>query len=149
MKYIFNRKEFVNEYYGGLYKKDYITIGPVPTGEEAVQVSSASDYIEPMIAECVRYIEMLKKRFPNCTNIDIRLHQETGSDFGVYYEVAIYYNEEDLQEALFIEHSLPEKWTDTEVLMYDAGLSDEDERDEDSFRENPDQLKIDFPNYEI
>ena len=107
---------------------DYLEIGCTPTSEECVQVDSKTNYMPAMRAEAERYVEMLNKRFPNCHEVDLCI-KSNSHDFGNYLDIRLkYYNEEGEKQALFIEHNLPAKWTDTEVLTY-TNVEDEIEED--------------------
>lgn len=76
-----------------LYNKDYVIIGSTPHNEEGTQAGS-----EPIfqILECKTYIKQLIRIYgipPDDTKFFIL--KNTGHDFGIYYEAAIIYKEEN------------------------------------------------------
>ncbi len=98
---------------------DYIELGSVPSDEDCVQVSTKEDYLDEMKKECLRYKDILIKRFPGSTFILKRFNH----DFGSYYEVCHPYNdnsETESDKAFWIEDNLPAHWNDTEILTYKA-----------------------------
>lgn len=127
MKNIMNWQKFNEEMFpfGNDRGNEYLELGTTPADEECVQVSSSEDYIGPMKVECRRYIDMLKKRFPNCTNVQFSIKSCT-HDFGTYYEVVVYYDDRNEGEAYFIENNLPQLWSDSEVLTYTPDDIDDD-----------------------
>jgi len=135
MKTILNWEKFNEQFYGPrrIEKEDYVEIGPSPTDESSVQVSDKVDYIEANKAECMKYIEMLSKRFPNCNEIRLDL-LKNDHDFGEYYEVAAYYGTaEGEDQAYFIQNNQPEKWTDTEVFNFEYEQDNDDEVQDDNY----------------
>lgn len=98
-----------------------IELGSAPHEEDCVQVSSKDDYAEPMRIEVSRYVEMLKKRFPE--------HEEKGivfrnkwfpHDFGGHREAIAVFNGDDVEAceyAYWMEENLPLKWSDSEVVL--------------------------------
>lgn len=123
MKNLYSWEKFNEEYFIPS-SRECLYLGPTPTDEEAVQVSE-EDYTPAMIEQVDRYVEMLQNRFPNCTNVTIKRDSQP-HDFGTYYEAVVWYNEQYVGEALFIEHNLPEKWSDTEVLTYTPDVEEDD-----------------------
>lgn len=90
-----------------------LALGPVPTSEPCVQVSSA-DYLPAMREECRRYKAMLEQRFPNRTP-DCRFRITSNPhDFGTYLEVEVIGPEEAVE---FIDANLPETWDDQEIFL--------------------------------
>lgn len=76
-----------------LYNKDYVIIGSTPNNEECTRAGSDTIF---QILECETYIEQLIKIYgppPDYTKFFIL--KNTGHDFGIYYEAAIMYNEEN------------------------------------------------------
>jgi len=100
---------------------EILELGSAPSEEDCVQVSSKEDYAEPMRIEVQRYVEMLKKRFPE--------HEEKGivfrnkwfpHDFGGYREAVAVFNGDDEEAgeyAYWMEENLPAKWSDSDVLL--------------------------------
>ena len=99
---------------------DYITLGPTPTGEDCQQVGSPEFSRVKEKEEMNRYIELLKKRFPQRNEFDGSFSiRGFNHDLGRYHEVIVTYLTGDIQAekfALFVEANLPEKWTDEQVL---------------------------------
>lgn len=108
---------------------DKIYIEGTPADEECVQVSKDTDYMPAMRAECIRFIEMLRLRFPNCNEVEFSINRNP-HDFGAYLDIKItFYNDIGGQQAYFIEENLPSKWSDTEVLTFVATVEDVDPTD--------------------
>jgi hypothetical protein len=100
------------------------SLGPCPCNEVAVQVSSTQDYLSDMKQQVNQYIDMLKKRFPDCNKVEIKV-ERNNHDFGVYYEAAVYFSDHEeicLQQALHIEHNLPANWDDKEILYFSTEI---------------------------
>jgi hypothetical protein len=98
------------------YGYDCLELGASPMGENCVQVEETGAYYESMRAECSRYKEMLKKRFPMAANM-FRI-KSFSHEFGSYCEVVIVYTEDEdaCNKAYFVEGNLPELWSDEEVF---------------------------------
>lgn len=90
--------------------RDYIELGPTPSGEDCAQVGT-DKYPEQSLAESRRYCDMLQKKFPKA-NFGIRSFPH---DFGTYREVVVYFDDDvdgSLSVALDVERNLPETWED-------------------------------------
>ena len=110
--------------------RNSISISGTPTGEDCVQVSSHEDYMPAMRAECNRYLDMLRKRFPNCDRVQLVIHSNP-HDFGSYLDISVKYDDNDNiaeQQAYFIENNEPENWTDTEVLTFVPEVDTDEEK---------------------
>ena len=94
---------------------DYMNIGSTPPEEDCAQVG-AEDYRERTRAETNRYIEVLRQKLgrePIGARLAVKGFQH---DFGTYYEVVCYYNEDfpdSLNYALACEGYGPKTWDDT------------------------------------
>lgn len=91
--------------------KDYLYLGTSPYGEDCVQVSKGSDYLNAMRTELERYRRLLQKRFPE-GNFRIKWENH---DFGRYGEIVIVYDTDDpksVSYAYMVEDNLPEYWED-------------------------------------
>jgi len=111
--------------------RDFINLSGTPAGEECVQVSDKVEYMPAMRAECNRYLDMLRKRFPNCDRVELKIHSNP-HDFGSYLDIRVIYDDNDdiaQQQAYFIENNEPEKWKDAEVLTFVAEETDEENDD--------------------
>ena len=92
--------------------KDYLNIGPVPPEEDCAQLGTP-DYREKAIAECRRYIKLLREMLgeePVGAQLAIKWFQH---DFGSYCEVVCYYDNErpeTLDYALKCEGDGPLTW---------------------------------------
>lgn len=98
-----------------------IELGSAPCNEDCVQVSPKEDYAEPMRIEVSRYVEMLKKRFPEHEKKGIVFRNKwLPHDFGGYREAIAVFNGEDVEAmeyACWMEENLPLKWSDSDVLL--------------------------------
>jgi len=93
--------------------RNYLELGTAPTDEKCVQVTNKQEYLQPMREECKRYINLLKKLFPNKPEGCEYKIKSFPHDFGNYLEVVIYYNpeiEEEIEYAFNVENNLPNKW---------------------------------------
>lgn len=93
---------------------NYIEVGSAPFDEECVYVTDKKPYIREMLHECIRYKSYLEKLFseqmPDGCEFGIKMFPH---DFGSYYEVVIYFDdeiEEQCDFAYMVEDNLPEKW---------------------------------------
>lgn len=97
--------------------RDWLELGTTPVNEDCVQVTSKKPYLDEMRAECRKYIELLRTRFPNFpVQFSIK---SSPHDFGEYLDVVVYFNdakEEEVNAAYFIESNLPETWADKNVF---------------------------------
>lgn len=92
--------------------KDFITIGPTPCEEPCAQMGTP-DYREKALAECKRFIKLLRQKFgpqPEGARLAVKsfLH-----DFGTYYEVVCHYDTDiqaSVDYALRCEGETPATW---------------------------------------
>lgn len=96
-------------------------LGNSPIEEESVQVNSSKPYMDNMRKESLKFLQLLKKLFPeyrkyNCAfKIEKSLHE-----FGSYQEVKIEYNENDQESelyAVYVENFIPEYWNEEKVKI--------------------------------
>ena len=92
--------------------RDYIAIGPTPCEESCAQVGE-KNYHEKALAECRRFLQLLRQQFgpePAGAWLSIKWSPH---DFGSYCEVVCHYHT-DMQEAvdyaLRCEAEMPETW---------------------------------------
>ena len=91
--------------------RDFLTIGPVPSGEDCQQVP----YTDPKLArkECRVFIDQLRRVFGDePAGADFGVHDER-HDFGTYCEVVVWYNDKvpgALEFAYKVEANTPELW---------------------------------------
>lgn len=94
------------------FKRDYINIGPVPCEEDCAQVGKEG-YREKGIAECKRFIALLRRTLgeePEGAELKIKWFDH---DFGSYCEVVCYYeigNQEATDYAFRCESECPLTW---------------------------------------
>lgn len=98
-----------------------IELGPAPCNEDCVQVSSKEDYMHAMTREVQRYIEMLRRRFPEHEKMGIVFRNKWfPHDFGGYREAIAVFNGDDVEAmeyACWMEEYLPLTWDDESVLV--------------------------------
>lgn len=95
--------------------RDYIELGTAPVDEDCVQVLSNVDYLEPMRKECKRFVTLLERLFPNMPENCAFGIKRFEHDFGGYYDVVCYYDDEDVKSsdyAINIVNNLPNRWDD-------------------------------------
>jgi hypothetical protein len=94
--------------------KDWLSLGPTPTGEDCAQVGS-DEYLLRTLLECKAYHAQLINQFgepPANTRFGVKSFPH---DFGTYHEVVVYFddeNEESVEYAYRVDANLPEYWTD-------------------------------------
>ena len=97
-----------------------IELGSTPHDEDCTQVSRNTDYGDAMRAECMRYRDMLERRFPFAEDHRVRfVMKREYHDFGPYYEVAVKYpftDDEACDLCTFIENNCPGTWDDEKVF---------------------------------
>lgn len=75
--------------------RDFIDIGSAPAEEDCVSVSRDVDYLPAMRAECLRFIELIRKTLgpePEGAHLAVKSNPH---DFGTYYEVVCYFQDDD------------------------------------------------------
>ena len=91
---------------------DYVNIGSVPYDEDCCQVGD-EDYFLNSQKECRRFIELIRTKLgpePYGARLSIKGFPH---DFGTYYEVVCYYNEDNetaVEYAFNCEANAPAKW---------------------------------------
>lgn len=92
----------------------YVSIGPTPAEEECAQVGD-ENYESKAIAECIRFIELLRKKFGPEPD-GARLSSKSFShDYGSYREVVCYYNDskpDSVEYAFKCENEAPGTWAE-------------------------------------
>ncbi len=92
--------------------REYLELSPNPVDEKCVQTGE-ENYASRQRKECQIFIAQLRRQFgeePFGAYFKVKGNPH---DFGTYYEVAIYYddNEEAAAEYAYdVENNLPEKW---------------------------------------
>jgi len=91
---------------------DYMTIGSTPCEEECAQVGS-ENYRDRAIAECRRFIDLIRKKLgdePPNAQLAVKGFPH---DFGTYYEVVCKYSDEDEKAQAYAykcESDAPTTW---------------------------------------
>lgn len=92
--------------------RDYISIGSTPCDEACAQVGQP-DYRRRALAECHRFIALLRKTFgPEPEGAELRV-KAFPHDFGTYYEVVCHYDTDipaSVDYALHCEAQMPVTW---------------------------------------
>jgi hypothetical protein len=92
--------------------RDYIEIGPVPTDESCEQLGSNYDPVRAR-RECRVFLRQLRRQFgpePEGAQLAVK---SNAHDFGTYYEVVCWYDENDetaMGYAIRLEEETPCKW---------------------------------------
>ncbi len=93
--------------------RDYINIGSAPAEEDCAQVGE-DNYAEKARRECARFIDLIRKK---CGQEPPGARLATKSfphDFGTYYEVVCYYDDEipeSIDYAYRAESEAPTTWS--------------------------------------
>lgn len=91
--------------------KDYLDIGPTPSGESCEQVGTPSYNPAKARKECEVFRDMIRRLYPKFAgNVQIKSFPH---DFGTYSEVVVYYdstNQDETEYAYEIEGNTPENW---------------------------------------
>ena len=93
--------------------RGHIEIGSAPSEEECVQVNKEGNYHKAMRAECLRFIEQLRRVFgpePEGAQLSVKSNPH---DFGTYYEVVCYFEDNDeaaRKYAFRCENETPARW---------------------------------------
>ena len=90
--------------------KDYIELGPTPSGEDCEQLGPNYDSRKAVI-ECSAYAGQLERMFPG-GNFTVKRFPH---DFGTYMEVVVNYDtdsEEETDLAYDVDSGYPETWDD-------------------------------------
>ena len=100
--------------------RDYIAIGSSPVDEDCAQVGSTEyDYYERAKRECTAFIHQLRRQFgeePPSARLSVKSFSH---DFGTYYEVVCYYDDEDeesMDYAFKLEAETPNEWDEKAKL---------------------------------
>ncbi len=107
--------------------RDYVSIASAPYEEECVQVERTGVYIGPMKAECRRFLELIRKKLgpePEGASLSIKGNPH---DFGTYYEVICYYDDENEEAAAYAyrcESDAPKTWDDDKPIEKEAVCAD-------------------------
>ena len=75
--------------------RDYIEIGATPHDEDCAQVGSEG-YAKRARRECTLFMEQIRKHYPEPEYGYLRI-KASGHDFGTYYEVAAYFDDDDIE----------------------------------------------------
>lgn len=93
--------------------RDYLQLCSVPIDEPCAMVGSP-DYAKRARLECHALTDQLKRTFPHAVTAGCTFKtRANGHDFGTYYEVAVYFDDEDEEQtnaAYDIENDLTTNW---------------------------------------
>ena len=102
--------------------KQFIELGNCPYNEEGVQVSK-EEYLEEMSKESLKYITLLRKKFPQFIKFNCKFSVKSFPGYlGNYQEVVINYDTEDdtaIRYAFFVDNHLPARWSDDGEVVFD------------------------------
>ena len=99
--------------------REHMEIGSSPCDEPCVSVSRDVDYLPAMRAECLRFIELIRKKLgpePPGARLAVKSNPH---DFGVYLECVCYFDdiyEEAVHYAYLCESEAPRTWQDDQPL---------------------------------
>lgn len=95
--------------------KEYIEIGSAPCNEECVSVNPDVDYLPAMRQECLRFMDLIRKKLgpePEGAHLSVKSNPH---DFGTYLEVVCYYDDQDEEASRYAygcESEAPKTWDD-------------------------------------
>ena len=95
--------------------REHMEIGSSPCDEPCVSVSRDVDYLPAMRAECLRFIELIRKKLgdePPGAYLKVKANPH---EFGTYLEVVCYFEdiyEEAVHYAYLCESEAPRTWQD-------------------------------------
>ena len=118
--------------------REYVGIGPAPSGESCAQVGSP-DYYERVVAECRAYIQAIRKMLGE-EPVGARLAVKSfPHDFGTYSEVVCYYDDnfpDAVDYAFRCEGEAPTTWAEAGMdVLRIAGSSASTQQNRDRKRE--------------
>lgn len=92
--------------------RDYLTIGCSPVEEDCAQVGG-ENYAETARRECNAFRDQLRRQFGNEPDGARLAVKAFPHDFGTYYEVVCWYEDEASAEYAFrLEAETPKRWDD-------------------------------------
>jgi hypothetical protein len=104
---------------------DYLEIGAVPANEDCQQVGTPAYDATKARAECVAYINQLRRQFgPEPEGAYLRI-KSSPHDFGSYYEVVCNYDpnqEAAISYAYQCEGSATENWDEAAMAELELGI---------------------------
>ncbi len=105
--------------------KDYLSLSSSPCDETCIQVGH-ENYDEESRKECIRYRDLLVKKFGGIDKLDemgVRFSTKSfPHDYGSYREVIVIFDDDDekaIGAAYYIEKNLPQRWDDETVIGFD------------------------------
>ena len=114
--------------------KDRFGLGvTTPLNEDCIQVSKDTDYLPKMRAEAQIFIGQLKRQFKT-KKVEYRI-KSNYHEFGIYLDIELIFEEEDIESAENIENNLPEEWD--EIASIERQQLDLDEVNTDDNDEIP------------
>ena len=104
--------------------RDFLDIGPSPSGEPCSQVGS-DNYHDRARKECDTFLHQLRRQFglePGSARLAVKSFPH---DFGSYLEVVCYYDDQDevgVEYAYKLEAETPEFWDDRSRVFLDLPI---------------------------
>lgn len=95
--------------------REYMEIGSAPCNEDCVSVDPKVEYLPAMRRECLRFMDLIRKKLgpePEGARLSVKSHPH---DFGTYLDVVCYYDDEDEEArryAFRCESDSPKTWDD-------------------------------------
>lgn len=99
--------------------REYVYLGSAPWDEDCVQVDPRVDYFPALKAECLRFKELLEKKFISKPEGCSFVIKNQAHEFGPYCEVCVCFDDDDEDEhdfAYFVEGNIPGTWDNETVL---------------------------------
>lgn len=99
--------------------REWMEIGSAPEDEHCVQVDPKVDYLPAMRAECLRFLELIRKKLgeePPGSRLAVKSNLH---DFGQYLEVVCHYDDTDEDATAYAhlcESMAPRTWSDDAPL---------------------------------
>lgn len=96
--------------------RDCISIGPSPCGESCAQLGKDPDYSKKAKAECIRFVEAIRKKLGDEPEGAYLVVKGFDHDFGRYYEVCVVFDNEKqgaVEYAYLCESKAPATCEDT------------------------------------
>jgi hypothetical protein len=94
-------------------------IDSAPCDEPCVSVSRDVDYLPAMRAECLRFIELIRKKLgPEPPGAYLKV-KSNPHEFGLYYSATVYFDDSDEEArnyAYLCESEAPRTWQDDQLL---------------------------------
>ncbi len=100
--------------------RDYMELGSAPSDEDCVNVTREGGYLPAMREECLRFIDLIRKKLgpePEGARLYVKSNPH---DFGTYLEVACGYYDDDEEARRYAyrcERYAPRTWADDKPIV--------------------------------